>query len=117
MHDNGYRGLELLDGGNGELVPPTVMHAAAGGAADKATGGARLVTVYSDDGDQGNTYHGICIVNLTTKEWTFSGAITGPNVTALAHDAGGNTSEFSLPLPLGTTLTPRAFVPFVVSAN
>jgi len=116
IHGNSQKGIELLDGGNGELAAPAVTQAAAGGAAGKATGGARFVTIYSDDGDEGNVYHGIAIVDLATRNWVFSGAITGPNVTALAHDIDGNTSEFSQPLPVGTTLTPRAFVPFLAGA-
>ena len=117
IDNNGSMGIRLLDGGNGELAAPSVRHAAAGGASGKATGGARFVTVYSDLGDEGNVYHGIAIVDLTTKVWAFSGAISGPNVTALAHDAAGNTSEFSLSLPLGTTLTRRAFLPLPVGTH
>ena len=32
--------------------------------------------------------------------WSFPGAVTGPNITATATDASGNTSEFSTPFVL-----------------
>ncbi len=55
------------------------------------------VQIYSDDSNEGQTYHGQAIVNHTTNTWQYTGVVTGPNVTALGFDGSSNTSEFSSP--------------------
>ncbi|MBI4776485.1 MAG: right-handed parallel beta-helix repeat-containing protein [Deltaproteobacteria bacterium] len=94
---NGQKGVELQSGGNTELAAPAITAACATQVSGTATGGARVVQVYSDSQEEGETYHGMCIVSLPSGAWTYTGAITGPNVTALSLDVDGNTSEFSAP--------------------
>ncbi|MBN1138648.1 MAG: right-handed parallel beta-helix repeat-containing protein [Anaerolineae bacterium] len=97
IHDNGELGIDLSNGGNLNQAAPTITSASAGGASGTAVDGSRVVYVYSDYGNEGAIYHGSCVVNTATGQWAYSGAITGPNVTAIAADVDGNTSEFSLP--------------------
>jgi hypothetical protein len=107
IHSNGDKGIENKDGGNTELAPPIV---------DSATGSASghtnpkcypcTVEVFSDDEDEGRIYHGsVATRNDATGTWAYTGAVTGPNVTATITDAAGNTSEFSAPVAV-TTATP-----------
>ncbi len=112
IHHNGGKGIRLENGANTILTPPTITGATAGSVSGTASGGARVVYVHSDSSDEGETYHGSCIVNTVTGQWTYSGAIVGPNATAIAADVDGNTSEFSSPVPVsggsGTCANPRA---------
>ena len=55
------------------------------------------VDVYSDDEDEGRVYEGSTTAD-DAGDWTFDGSPEGPNVTATATDAAGNTSEFSAPV-------------------
>jgi hypothetical protein len=52
--------------------------------------------VYSDNADEGRVYHGSAVAD-GAGNWSFPGAVVGPNVTATATNAGGSTSEFSAP--------------------
>jgi hypothetical protein len=107
-HSNVGKGIENSDGGNTELAPPvidTVGTSLSGHTNPKCY--PCTVEVFSDDEDEGRTYHG----STTTKDdatgtWTYTGTVTGPNITATITDAGGNTSEFSLPVVLSPTPTP-----------
>jgi len=107
IHSNGGKGIENTDGGNTELAPPVIagLGSVSGTACANCT-----VDVYSDDEDEGGVYEGSTTAN-GTGNWSFSGSPEGPNVTATATDAAGNTSEFSasaaLPEPTPTpTPTP-----------
>jgi CSLREA domain-containing protein len=93
IHTNGAKGIETTDGGNGELTPPTIDSA---GSASGTACAACIVDVYSDNEDEGRVYHGSTTAD-TNGNWSFAGAIVGPNVTATATDALGTTSEFSTP--------------------
>jgi hypothetical protein len=105
IHSNGEKGIE----NNYGLAPPIV---------DSATGSASghtnpkcypcTVEVFSDDEDEGRIYHGSTTTNNdATGTWAYTGAVTGPNVTATITDAAGNTSEFSAPVAVSTaTPTP-----------
>src|SRR5439155_461478 len=90
-------GIETQNGGNLELPPPVIK--SAGSAAGTVCAGCS-VDVYSDDEDEGRVYHGSSTADASGN-WSFVDAVTGPNVTATATDAGGNTSEFSAPFALG----------------
>jgi hypothetical protein len=94
IHSNGGRGIELVDGGNTELAPPTTDSAGSvfGTACPDCT-----IDVYSDDEDEGGKHEGSTTAD-GDGSWSFSGTPEGPNITATATDSYGNTSEFSEPL-------------------
>jgi len=93
-HDSGGKGIENDSGGNTELAPPTItgFGSVMGTACANCT-----VDIYSDDEDEGRVYEGSTTAN-GAGNWTFSGSLDGPNVTATATDSSGNTSEFSAPV-------------------
>jgi len=92
-HDAG-QGIENESGGNTELAPPVItgFGSVMGTACPNCT-----VDVYSDDEDEGRVYEGSTTAD-GTGNWTFGGSPQGPNVTATATAADGNTSEFSTPV-------------------
>jgi CSLREA domain-containing protein len=103
IHSNGGMGIRNINNGNMELSPPviTAVGSASGTACANCT-----IDVYSDDADEGRVYHGSTTAD-GSGNWSFPGAVVGPNVTATATDADGNTSEFSTPFALpGPTPTP-----------
>lgn len=95
IHSNSGLGIDNLTGGNGELSPPVVsnVNPVSGSACAGCT-----VDVFSDSADEGRTYHGSTSAD-SNGDWTFTGPVDGPNVTATATDIDGNTSEFSAPFP------------------
>jgi hypothetical protein len=96
IHSNGGLGIETIDGGNGENPPPVVTSGSGTGASGTSTCPACRVSVYSDSGDEGRSYHGTTTTN-GAGAWTFVGPITGSNITATVEFPGGNTTEFSSP--------------------
>jgi len=94
IHSNDLKGIQNWDGGNTELAPPAItgFGSAMGTACPNC-----IIDVYSDDEDQGRVYEGSTTAN-GAGNWSFSGTPEGPNVTATATDAEGNTSEFSAPV-------------------
>jgi len=96
IHSNGGKGIELFAGGNTELAPPTItgFGSVMGTAYPNCT-----IDVYSDEEDEGQVYEGSTTAN-GAGNWSFSGSLEGPNITATATDAAGNTSEFSAPVAL-----------------
>ena len=95
IYDNGRKGIRLQDGGNTERAAPVITTASATGASG-TTCTYCAVELFSDASDEGKTYHGFTIADASGN-WTYAGALTGPNVTATTTDAGANTSEFSAP--------------------
>ena len=95
---NGGSGIENQNGGNTELAPPVITETAGMTVSGTACTGCAL-EFFSDDKDEGRVFEG-----STTAEgdgtFTFNRteSFTGPNVTATATDADGNTSEFSAPV-------------------
>jgi len=94
INSNGGKGIELTDGGNTELAPPTIQ--SAGSVFGTACPNCE-VDIYSDDEDEGRVYEGSTTAD-GDGNWSFSGTPEGPNITATATDSDGNTSEFSAPL-------------------
>jgi hypothetical protein len=94
IHSNGDMGIVNSSGGNTELAPPVItgFGSVVGTACANCT-----VDVYSDDEDEGRVYEGHTTAN-GSGTWSFSGSLEGPNITATATDADGNTSEFSVPV-------------------
>jgi parallel beta-helix repeat protein len=109
IHHNGGKGIALLNGANDGIPAPAITSANANGASGTACAGC-TVRIYSDDEDEGETYGGWAAANATGN-WTYSGGLGGPNVTATSSDdAANNTSEFSAPYaiaaPSGTCANP-----------
>ncbi len=122
IHDNGGKGIELVSGGNYELAAPAITSANSGGAS--GTGCAWCaIHLYSDTADEGAFYHGWTTAD-GSGNWSYSGFLTGPNVTAtntgscgqqIAAPTGCNdTSEFSAPFAIGAGGQFKVFLPFVV---
>ena len=99
IHSNGGLGIDNYNGGNTELTPPVVT--ASGSASGTACADCE-VDIFSDDADEGRIYHGSATAD-GAGNWSFPGAVVGPNVTATATDASGNTSEFSPPFACADT--------------
>ena len=98
IYANAGMGINNVNNGNLELAPPIIAQAGHGGAHGTSCAGC-TVDIYSDDAGQGRIYQGSTTANATN--WTFSGSLAGPNVTATSTDSGGNTSEFSAPVTIG----------------
>jgi len=95
IHSNTGKGIENINGGNDEPAHAPPVITSAGSAAGTACINC-IVDVYSDSADEGRVYDGFTVAN-SAGIWSFSGAVTGPFVTATAENAAGSTSEFSLP--------------------
>ena len=91
-------GVELSNGANNGILPPTVT--AIGSMSGTSAPGSD-VDAYSDTNGEGAIYHGTDTADTNcgaTCEFFVSGAISGPNGTATASQAGFGTSAFSAPL-------------------
>jgi CSLREA domain-containing protein len=102
IHSNGYGGIWLGSGGNGEIPAPIID--SVGGSATGHTSPKCYpctVEVFSDSDGQGRIFHGSTATNNdATGTWTYPGAVTGPKITATVTDSSNNTSEFSAPYSL-----------------
>jgi len=101
-------GIDNVGGGNSEVAPPLIdgVGGSVGGHTDPKCYPC-TVEVFSDEEDEGRIYHGSTTTNDdATGTWTYTGTVTGPNITATITDASGNTSEFSAPVGLSPTPTP-----------
>jgi parallel beta-helix repeat protein len=92
---NGGKGIELVNGGNTELAAPTITTANAGGAWGTACAFC-VINLFSDSADEGGTYEDFANAD-GNGNWSYTGALTGPNVTATNTNGVNNTSEFSAP--------------------
>lgn len=95
ISNNDGLGINNLDGGNTELSPPVILFSDGAGTNGTAPPFS-TVEIYSDDMEEGRIYEGAASAS-GTGDWYWSGTATGPNVTAIAIDLSGNTSEFSTP--------------------
>ncbi|MEO8457807.1 MAG: CSLREA domain-containing protein [Chloroflexota bacterium] len=96
IYSNG-QGIELKRGANDDLAAPVIL------SKEPLSGTSCAmcnIDIYSDDEDQGRVYEGT--VFTPDGNWTYSGSLTGPNVTATATDVSHNTSEFSTPFVIFT---------------
>jgi len=101
IHSNVLEGIRLTNGGNGNLMAPTVLAAIC--TAGSGTSGADLqIEVFSDVDGEGRFFE----MTLGSASGSFSFFPAGDifrhrYVTLTATDASGNTSEFSAPYPNG----------------
>jgi hypothetical protein len=93
---NAGPGVNNADGGNTELTPPTISQATCAGVIGIAPSNSR-VEFFSDPEDEGAHYEGFTIAD-SGGNFIWTGGFRGPNLTATATDADGNTSEFSAPI-------------------
>jgi len=113
VHDNGGLGIELTNGGNGEPPPPTITTVISTSVSGQTQPG-HIVEVFSDNDAEGQWFEG----SVTADEngnftITQPAGFRGPNVTATATDAAGNTSEFFAP-PVSTSPRRRVFLPIII---
>ena len=94
IHSNVQSGINLTSGGNMEIPSPQQSPDPFVGTVCAGC----TVDIYSDDDGQGRIHEGSTTAD-GAGNWSFAGPATGPNITATATDAGGNTSEFSAPQP------------------
>jgi CSLREA domain-containing protein len=102
IHNNGDKAIWLSNGGNGGILPPSIMTPNCNSVGGTAPVG-RTIRVYSDYYGQGRQFHGEDQVS-GAGTWMVtlpSGMFTYPNLTATATDTSGNTSEFSAPVRNG----------------
>lgn len=100
IYDNGWMGIQLLNGGNGGLAEPTITSASCTEVKGSACSGC-IVEVFSDLGDEGRVYHGQTKANAVLPAFSYSGKMSGQMITVTATDGQGNTSEFSKPMYVG----------------
>src|SRR6266511_2679030 len=99
IHDNAATAIYLSADGNAGTIAPGVLDfdlaagTVAGTACPRCT-----VEVFSDKGDQGTTYEGVTLADGFGVFALDAGRpLAGPHLTAVAIDAGGNTSPLSPP--------------------
>ncbi len=95
VYGNAGGGIVLVAGGNGGVNAPVITSAGPPLTGTSACGSCEI-DIFSDAGTQGQQYEGS--TTSVGNSWSFSGRISGPNITATATTAGGGTSPFSAPL-------------------
>lgn len=97
IHSNSDLGIALFNGGNAGLEAPTITALTSSTVSGKACS-ACTVEVFSDADGEGAVYEGTTTADVAGT-WSFDkpAGLSGPNLTATATDASGNTSEFSAP--------------------
>ena len=96
IFSNGGLGIELFSNGNTELNAPTINTASCQLIEGSVCSGCS-VEIFSDTADEGQIFEGTAAANAILPAFSWSGTVSGPNVTATATDNQGNTSEFSAP--------------------
>jgi hypothetical protein len=88
-------GISLEEGGNNDLESPVIQEVTGSYVSGTACADCN-VEIYSDSLDEGFIYEGSVTAD-GSGNFYWAGTASGPNVTALAMDALGNTSAFSDP--------------------
>ena len=122
IYDNEGLGIENSEGGNAELSAPVIIHVSSRSIRGTALSSS-IVEIFSDKEDEGRVFEGSTAAD---EKGNFAfrmpvGRFTGPNVTATATDAEGNTSGFSPPesppAPVVTRELPDIVAPTQVSVE
>ena len=90
-------GIELIGLANNGITAPTLSTATCTTVTGTTGCPDCAVQIFSDVEDEGMKYEGQVFTNASGI-FSFSGRISGPNVTANVSDDDGNTSQFSLPI-------------------
>jgi len=101
IHDNGGLGIDNVDGGNTELPAPIIAdYDLATGTASGTACANCTVELFSDEHGEGRWFEGSTTADAG-GDWSLSkgSAFAGPELTATATDAAGNTSEFGQDWP------------------
>lgn len=96
IRNNLGKGIQLVGGANNGIAAPVITSASCTSVSGTACPGC-WVQVFSDDYDEGRVPEGTAVANASGV-FTLAGSFTGPNLTAVAVDGPGNSSEFSLPV-------------------
>jgi hypothetical protein len=94
IHSNAGKGIENINGGNNELLPPVLT---GGGSVTGLACPYCWVDIFSDGEDEGAVYEGSTMV-AADGTFVFPGTPSGPYITATVMDGEANTSEFSAPI-------------------
>jgi parallel beta-helix repeat protein len=114
IHHNDGPGIQLFNGGNTDLPSPTISQASCKGPVKgKAGGPGWTIEIFSDTQNEGRYYEGQTTAD-THGDWSWSGTLHGPNVTATARTPANDTSPFSSVFPIERCLIPRAYLPLVL---
>jgi len=86
-------GISLQEGGNDSLASPIILEVTDSNVSGTACADC-MVEIFSDSLDEGRIYEGTTTAD-GSGNFMWTGNTTGPNVTAVAIDTAGNTSQFS----------------------
>jgi len=95
IYGNAGKGIVTSNGGNNMLASPVISTVTETSVSGTACPGC-TVEIFSDAEDEGRVYEESAIAD-GNGNWTWTGSLSGPYVTATATDEAGNTSAFSAP--------------------
>jgi parallel beta-helix repeat protein len=90
-------GIQLVGDANAEILPPIFCTASCTQVTGVAACGGCVVQLFSDDDDEGMFLDGTIFTD-SSGNFTWTGNLHGPNLTATVIDPAGNTSQFSIPV-------------------
>jgi hypothetical protein len=113
IHSNERLGINLMNGGNTELSAPVIaIFDIMEGTASGTTCSGCVVEIFSDSGGQGRMFEASATADAGGQWAVAKGApFAGPELTATATDAAGNTSEFGKDWPAAPPPAPWIAAP------